>query len=1408
MSEYWVSKKQYWCQYCKIFIRDDAPSRRQHETGLRHQGNKERFLRDIYKTGERSVREKAEEKKMMAQIEQNAANSSASISAAPTTGSASPSSSAAPAKGKLAAGQPVNTDKYANYSTAASLGYVDADAILAERAKLEREERAKVGQAGTWETVAVITPQNIDEEEVGEEDPRYAFHAAAEDNKHQLSGLLRGSLDADPSEEARNFRFEMDRQPGESSDRPCRIKPDVYDDGGWDPDSILKLGKKAKRETSASRNVGLDAKVQVKEETSIEQQTSAQDGETSKATTSSDALPRDGDEANGQALADGARSPAVKEADIEAKPTTGGASWPTTITRSRHFTLQHIECVHQAGPTGMMAPQLPENVGGEESRPEVAAQDPQRPEGEQPSDQVEGPSVTPDTAKSTEPQEEDSTYAETGEEREQADRENEDQRTEGSPCELDQENEDTQLVQEELVSEFQEGKKRVKVYELRGQAWEDRGTGFVEGIYDEASDEALLVVTREDTANGPEQADPTVAGENEPEPGGFFREGEDPYLLRTRVGKADPYSRQQETLIVWTEPTGMDVALSFQDPEGCNNIWDFIQEVQRHLQLIYGETALQMWNEVSTGKLTETFFESASPQLGPEQVNPVHTEREGRAWEPLTLSNLREQETSLKLSSRSIAGREKTVEFVISNDYVRQMIQVFQTAEDVESLEDLHSLCTMMSTILSLNDNGLYEYLLQEDVFLGMAGIMEYDPEYPTYKATYREFLSEGSRFKEVVPIEDETIRAKIHQTYRLLYLKDVILARVLDDPMFNILNSLLFFNQIDIITHIATNDAFLHELFAGFKDHKTKSKAIVDKLAGTAPAPTEQLGEDEIKRRKDIVALLHQLMLMGKQVQMQHRQQLYRTLVERGLLFVCEWALQQQDPVILNQIAEMLGIVIDHDVNAVRSHALREHAEKRRTIAEDMSSLLLSSNDLGLKSQMADAIRTLVDIGGEGSEVPAMLRTQRDQATGDAFLGYFYEACIIDMYRPMLELPDFKQYKTKPVTLAAPEIMLMQYLSELLAFFVAQHGHRAQFFILSNPVSAGSHFIHRHLIKYELMLPMLELLESESPRDNMLSSACLDIFEIIRRDNLKPVINYLFEKYKPRLQALGKRPLLKTYLLALALRWEQNNEPMPVEQTSQSDENGSFNKTMDTTEDDYFNGESDEDEIGPMPPSVVVSTSPAGGQKRKRFGEGDQADTTPPTKITRLGTRARSFSGGILGLDYDDGSDSDSSETSPQTTTGLDKGLRPSAPIRNESTNVLASSAMEDKHSAGNDPSSSPGNKLRLKLNASPGPIPQDLDDVASRMAKKRRQEIEQDDDGLAILLNNNKSTTSKPSKGDQQKPTGNKEKAPSGVAGLGLAMKDAGKKLKINLGFGKKNSSEGDKKKSELDPPSARRN
>lgn len=70
MSEYWVSKKRYFCKYCQVYIADDAPSRQHHESGLRHKGNMERFIRGIYKAGEKKIKDAAEERREMARVEQ------------------------------------------------------------------------------------------------------------------------------------------------------------------------------------------------------------------------------------------------------------------------------------------------------------------------------------------------------------------------------------------------------------------------------------------------------------------------------------------------------------------------------------------------------------------------------------------------------------------------------------------------------------------------------------------------------------------------------------------------------------------------------------------------------------------------------------------------------------------------------------------------------------------------------------------------------------------------------------------------------------------------------------------------------------------------------------------------------------------------------------------------------------------------------------------------------------------------------------------------------------------------------------------------------------------------------------------------------------------------------------------
>lgn len=44
-------------------------------------------------------------------------------------------------------------------------------------------------------------------------------------------------------------------------------------------------------------------------------------------------------------------------------------------------------------------------------------------------------------------------------------------------------------------------------------------------------------------------------------------------LLETKVTRDDGYQKQQDTLIVWTDQNITDMALSFQEAEGCSAIW-------------------------------------------------------------------------------------------------------------------------------------------------------------------------------------------------------------------------------------------------------------------------------------------------------------------------------------------------------------------------------------------------------------------------------------------------------------------------------------------------------------------------------------------------------------------------------------------------------------------------------------------------------------------------------------------------------------------------------------------------------------------------------------------------------------------------------------------------------------------
>jgi hypothetical protein len=182
--------------------------------------------------------------------------------------------------------------------------------------------------------------------------------------------------------------------------------------------------------------------------------------------------------------------------------------------------------------------------------------------------------------------------------------------------------------------------------------------------------------------------------------------------------------------------------------------------------------------------------------------------------------------------------------------------------------------------------------------------------------------------------------------------------------------------------------------------------------------------------------------------------------------------------------------------------------------------------------------------------------------------------------------------------------------------------------------------FYNRYLIKNDLFRPILELLQTELQHslDNMLISACLDFFEFIRLNNMKAVLNHLVDKYGDIVRATAEKNQIIKLLLA---RWEQNNEPPPVqtEDTCAVSVPGGHLLTLST---------------GPMPLVKGRLTEKQRRLKRKR----SLISTTARTK-TRLALLAAT-----------DRPRNGSRRTLLQTTSSLHaSGLGSTAPLRRPST-------------------------------------------------------------------------------------------------------------------------------------------
>jgi protein phosphatase-4 regulatory subunit 3 len=137
--------------------------------------------------------------------------------------------------------------------------------------------------------------------------------------------------------------------------------------------------------------------------------------------------------------------------------------------------------------------------------------------------------------------------------------------------------------------------------------------------------------------------------------------------------------------------------------------------------------------------------------------------------------------------------------------------------------------------------------------------------------------------------------------------------------------------------------------------------------------------------------------------------------------------------------------------------------------------------------------------------------------------------------------------------------------------------------------ISLQDQFYSQQIIKSQSFEPIINIVIETMPRDNLLNSACLELFEFIRKETIKPLILHLGATYRPKLQDI-------TYVdtfSSLLLRFDQLTTDKPeIEHTllSQDDESPTMHRMqvngrwqglpeMDANEEDYFNTSDDDDD-------------------------------------------------------------------------------------------------------------------------------------------------------------------------------------------------------------------------------------
>ena len=148
------------------------------------------------------------------------------------------------------------------------------------------------------------------------------------------------------------------------------------------------------------------------------------------------------------------------------------------------------------------------------------------------------------------------------------------------------------------------------------------------------------------------------------------------------------------------------------------------------------------------------------------------------------------------------------------------------------------------------------------------------------------------------------------------------------------------------------------------------------------------------------------------------------------------------------------------------------------------------------------------------------------------------------------------------------------------------------------------------HFIQHNHFTPILNIVYTTMPRDNLLNSACLELFEVIHQQSIRPIIEHLVLVHRSRLEQLTYVDTFKDILH----RWDRMNQPPPVVNQDMTlfsndgdgirtpERRGNVNgnrwhgmKEMDAAEQAYFDTSDDEedDPASPVSKKAKLAVAP-----------------------------------------------------------------------------------------------------------------------------------------------------------------------------------------------------------------------